>query len=68
MLPVYFEALEKVLDNNALALSEINNANEDSIKESFFFVEEMINNFAVLDERLAEKARISMNKIKESFF
>ena len=68
MLPVYFEALEKVLDNNALALSEINNANEDSIKESFFFVEEMINNFAVLDERLAEKARISLNKIKESFF
>lgn len=66
-LSMYFEALEKVLDNNILALSEINKANKDAMDDAFLFVEEMINGFELLNETAAAKARLSLQRIKENF-
>ena len=66
-LSMYFEALEKVLDNNLLALSEINKVNKDAMDDAFLFVEEMINGFELLNETAAKKARSSLETIKKNF-
>ncbi|MBR3654107.1 MAG: hypothetical protein IKN62_01575 [Elusimicrobia bacterium] len=65
---LYFEALEDVLENNILALSEINKANRDAIEDSFYFIEEMINSFAVLNEEAADKAKVSLERMKKDFY
>lgn len=67
-LSLYFEALETVLENNILALSEINKANRDAIEDSFFFIEEMINSFAVLNNTAADRARVSLKRMKQDFY
>jgi phosphoenolpyruvate synthase/pyruvate phosphate dikinase len=64
----YFDALEMVLENNMFALSGINKANKDAIEDSFFFTEEMINNLAVLNDTLADRARHSLEGIKKNFY
>ena len=65
---LYFEALESVLENNTFALAEINKANKDAIEDSFYFIEEMINSFAVLNEEAADNARVSLERIKKDFY
>ncbi|MBQ3835025.1 MAG: CPBP family intramembrane metalloprotease, partial [Elusimicrobia bacterium] len=65
---VYFDALENILENNTLALSEMNKANRQSIEDSFSFVEEMIKNYSLLNKKNASAVQISLERIKESFY
>ena len=60
-----FDAFEKVLENNELALSSLTRMTEDSIGDTIYFIEEMLDAFEIIDPQLAQKAKISLLRIKK---
>lgn len=60
-----FEAFEKVLENNELALSSLTKMTEDSIRDTIYFIEEMLDAFEIISPQIAQKAKISLLKIKK---
>ncbi|WP_372519282.1 PEP/pyruvate-binding domain-containing protein [Candidatus Ruminimicrobiellum ovillum] len=59
-----FEAFEKVLENNELALSSLTRMNEDSTNDTIYFIEEMLDAFEIISPQLAQKAKLSLLRIK----
>lgn len=62
---MYFDALDKILENNVLALSEINNLNQDSIYDAIYFIEEMISSFEIINKEHGVQARAALENIKK---
>ncbi|MBR3627931.1 MAG: hypothetical protein IKN42_03680 [Elusimicrobia bacterium] len=60
-----FDAFEKVLENNELALSSLTRMTEDSIGDTIYFIEEMLDAFEIIHPKLAQKAKISLLRIKK---
>jgi len=60
-----FEAFEKVLENNELALSSLTKMTEDSIRDTIYFIEEMLDAFEIISPQIAQKAKISLLEIKK---
>ena len=61
-----FEAFERILENNELALSSLTKMNEDSIKDTIYFIEEMLDAFEIIEPKMAQRAKISLLRIKEN--
>lgn len=60
-----FEAFEKVLENNELALSSLTNMKEDSVNDTIYFIEEMISSFEIISPKFAQEAKIALLNIKK---
>ena len=58
-----FDAFEKVLENNELALSSLTRMTEDSIGDTIYFIEEMLDAFEIISPKIAQKAKISLLRI-----
>lgn len=64
-----FDAFEQVLENNELALSaltKLTKMNEESINDTIYFMEEMLNGFEIISPDFAQKAKISLVKIRKN--
>lgn len=60
-----FDAFEKVLENNEFALSSLTKMTEDSINDTIYFIEEMLDAFEIIDPENAQNAKISLLRIKK---
>ena len=60
-----FDSFEKLLENNELALSSLTRMTEDSIGDTIYFIEEMLDAFEIIHPKLAQKSKISLLRIRK---
>ncbi|MCR4662816.1 MAG: hypothetical protein K5622_02870, partial [Endomicrobiaceae bacterium] len=61
-----FEAFKKVLENNELALSSLTRMNEESVNDTIYFIEEMLDAFEIISPETAQETKIALLEIKKN--
>lgn len=61
-----FDYYRQLLENNALALSELNGSGDSAVEDSIVFVEKMTENFKKIDSAFGSAAEKSLNRIKKT--